>query len=56
MVTTRSADEAEKVRSQLARLIRPLYSNPPAFGARIVNHVLNDAQLYAEWYAYLYLC
>lgn len=49
VVTTRSADEAEKVRSQMARLIRPLYSNPPAFGARIVNHVLNDAQLYKEW-------
>lgn len=26
-----------------------MYSNPPAFGSRIVNLVLNDATLRAEW-------
>ena len=31
-------------------LIRPIYSNPPVFGARIVSTVLEDPELKAEWY------
>ena len=31
--------------SQLKLIIRPMYSSPPLAGARIVEAVLNDAQL-----------
>ncbi|ORZ38456.1 pyridoxal phosphate-dependent transferase, partial [Catenaria anguillulae PL171] len=40
---------AGSVRSQMAKLQRAAISNPPAFGARVVSTVLNDAQLYKEW-------
>lgn len=35
--------------SQFERLQRAEISNPPAYGARIVNIVLNDEALFAEW-------
>lgn len=38
-------DEAARVESQLKILIRPMYSNPPVHGARIVTEILSDAQL-----------
>lgn len=46
-----AADSEEKARieSQLKILIRPLYSNPPIHGARIVSTVLNDPALKAQW-------
>jgi len=37
------------VLSQLNLIIRPMYSNPPAHGARIVATVLGDPELYKEW-------
>ncbi|KAH8402096.1 hypothetical protein KR009_009729, partial [Drosophila setifemur] len=37
------------VHSQLTLLIRGLYSNPPAYGARIVSKVLNTPELRSEW-------
>jgi aspartate aminotransferase len=49
VVVTRSADLVEAVRSQLAKIARPMISNPPAFGARIVDTVLNTPALYEEW-------
>eukprot|EP00274_Cyanoptyche_gloeocystis_P004624 CAMPEP_0196654420 /NCGR_PEP_ID=MMETSP1086-20130531/4118_1 /TAXON_ID=77921 /ORGANISM="Cyanoptyche gloeocystis , Strain SAG4.97" /LENGTH=405 /DNA_ID=CAMNT_0041986165 /DNA_START=66 /DNA_END=1283 /DNA_ORIENTATION=+ len=48
-IVVNNAEEAEKVRSQLKVLIRPMYSNPPAHGARIVAAVLRDPALRAEW-------
>ena len=36
-------------RSQMTLIIRAMYSNPPAHGCRIVDTVLKDAGLYAEW-------
>jgi hypothetical protein len=39
-----SAEEADRVMSQLKILVRPLYSNPPIYGARIVSTVLKG-----EW-------
>ena len=36
-------------RSQLARAIRTMYSNPPAHGARIVARVLSDTALRSRW-------
>lgn len=48
-IVTRSKDEAAKVMSQIKILIRPMYSNPPLHGARIVSEILGDQQLRAEW-------
>lgn len=48
-VVTRNNEEAVKATSQLCKIVRAGYSNPPAFGARIVQTVLNNAQLYQEW-------
>jgi aspartate/tyrosine/aromatic aminotransferase len=45
--------EAEAVESQLKILVRPMYSNPPSTGARIVAHVLADPKLRTQWYARL---
>jgi len=42
-------DEAERVLSQLKILARPMYSNPPLHGARIVSTVLNDQALSKQW-------
>jgi len=36
-------------KSQLTLIIRAMYSNPPAHGARIVDTVLADTELYKEW-------
>ena len=44
-----SAREAAAVRGHLGKLARALYSNPPAFGARVVDAVLADAALEARW-------
>jgi aspartate aminotransferase, mitochondrial len=44
-----SPDEKARVESQLKILIRPMYSNPPIHGARIVDIILNDPQLCALW-------
>ena len=47
------ADAAAKARveSQLKRIARPIWSNPPAHGARVVARVLGDAALRAQWTA-----
>ncbi|ORZ37884.1 pyridoxal phosphate-dependent transferase [Catenaria anguillulae PL171] len=45
------ADEAKRVESQLKILIRPMYSNPPMHGARIVSTVLSNPDLHKEWRA-----
>ncbi|ORX67373.1 aspartate aminotransferase [Basidiobolus meristosporus CBS 931.73] len=43
------AKERENVESQLKILIRPMYSNPPLTGARIVSTVLENPDLKQEW-------
>ena len=48
-VVCSSEAEKEAVLSQLKILVRPMYSNPPVNGARIVETILNDAQLEAQW-------
>ncbi|KAI3648908.1 hypothetical protein MP228_006762 [Amoeboaphelidium protococcarum] len=42
-------DTSKAIKSQLARIARPMYSNPPAHGCRIVTTVLSDPELYKEW-------
>jgi aspartate aminotransferase len=39
------------VKSQLKRLARPMYSNPPVHGARIVANVVGDPTMFDEWRA-----
>jgi len=45
-----TADEANKVLSQLKIIIRAAYSNPPIHGANIVKTILADPALEAQWY------
>ncbi|MDE2120158.1 MAG: aspartate/tyrosine/aromatic aminotransferase [Betaproteobacteria bacterium] len=42
-------DEAQRVQSQLKRVIRTNYSNPPTHGAQIVTMVLSTPALRAQW-------
>lgn len=46
----RTKEAADAVRSQLKAIVRPMYSNPPLHGAYVVSTILNDLQLYQEWY------
>ena len=48
-LTTADPEEKVRVDSQLKIVIRPMYSNPPLHGARIVNTILNNHELYAQW-------
>ena len=48
-VVCASADEAARVLSQLKRVIRTNYSNPPTHGAAVVAHVLATPALRAMW-------
>ncbi|KAL4650771.1 hypothetical protein ACB092_01G112500 [Castanea dentata] len=50
-VVCTSADAATRVKSQLKRLARPMYSNPPIHGAKIVANVVGDPTLFNEWKA-----
>jgi len=42
-------DEASRVVSQMKMVIRPMYSNPPRAGARLVSTILSDPQLYKDF-------
>lgn len=48
-VVTDSAEQAAKVLSQVKRVIRTNYSNPPTHGGTIVSTVLNTPELFALW-------
>ncbi len=48
-IMTQSKDESARVLSQVKRVIRTNYSNPPTHGASIVAAVLNSPQLRAMW-------
>lgn len=41
--------QAARVLSQLKLVIRPMYSNPPVYGARLVMEILSDDALSQEW-------
>jgi aspartate aminotransferase len=49
-VLTDSEKEKEVVMSRIKSIARPLWSNPPIHGARIVDIVLNDKDLTQEWH------
>ena len=48
-IVTESADEAARVLSQLKRVIRTNYSNPPTHGGQAVVMVLTTPELRAQW-------
>lgn len=48
-IVTSSRDEAARVLSQVKRVIRSNYSNPPAYGGQIISMVLTDPQLRVLW-------
>jgi len=45
----RTSSEAMNTLSQLKTIVRPMYSNPPNHGARIVATILNNPALESEW-------
>lgn len=49
----RNADAAAACQTQLKRLVRSNYSNPPRHGGAIVATILNDADLTSQWKAEL---
>jgi aromatic-amino-acid transaminase len=48
-VVAGTADEASRVLSNLKRVVRTNYSNPPAHGCDIVTRILNTPELRALW-------
>jgi len=48
-VVTSTSKETKVVLSQLNQVIRPMYSNPPLHGARIVSTVFNTPEIYQQW-------
>jgi aromatic-amino-acid transaminase len=48
-VLTESRDQSERVLSQLKRVIRTNYSNPPTHGAALVTAVLSSPDLRKQW-------
>jgi aromatic-amino-acid transaminase len=52
-IVTRSAEETRRVLSQLKRVIRTNYSNPPTHGGALVAAVLGTPELRSAWEAEL---
>ena len=48
-VVCKDIEEKDKVLSQLKKLARAMYSNPPVYGARLVNEILSDNILKQQW-------
>jgi aromatic-amino-acid transaminase len=48
-IVSESAEEAGRVLSQLKRVIRTNYSNPPTHGAQVVATVLTNPELRKQW-------
>ena len=47
---TSGPKESEAITSRLKQIIRPMYSNPPINGARIVDIILRDKELTTIWH------
>lgn len=48
-VVQNNAATSANIQSRMTLLVRFMYSNPPAFGGRIVGKVLNSPELRQEW-------
>ena len=46
---TQSPEEKIATKTNLEKLVRSEYSNPPKFGVIIVNTILSDEDLKREW-------
>jgi aspartate aminotransferase len=49
-MVTGSKNETEVVMSRIKQIARPIYSNPPIHGARLINAVLENPELVKEWH------
>jgi aspartate aminotransferase len=54
-VVTGSKAEKDVVNSRIKQIARPIYSNPPIHGARIVDIILQDPELEKMWHSDLEL-
>lgn len=50
-IVCQDKEEADRVMSQVKIIIRPLYSNPPVHGSRIVTEILSNPELKQIWLA-----
>ncbi|KAG7448624.1 aspartate aminotransferase [Guyanagaster necrorhizus] len=48
-VVCKDDQATKKLKNQLSLITRVEFSTPPAYGAKLVNFILNDAPLYEEW-------
>lgn len=48
-VMANDEEEAKRIESQIKIIVRPIYSNPPFGGARIVNTIINTPELHEMW-------
>ncbi|XP_076020350.1 aspartate aminotransferase, cytoplasmic [Genypterus blacodes] len=48
-VVAKDADNLKRVLSQMEKIVRFTWSNPPSQGARVVATTLNTPELFAEW-------
>merc|ERR1719427_474290 len=48
-VVVKNEGHVANFKSQMTLIVRAMYSNPPAHGCRIVDMVMGDPALYAEW-------
>lgn len=49
-IVAKDADNLSRVLSQMEKIVRITWSNPPSQGARVVGITLNTPELFAEWY------
>lgn len=49
-VVTKNEEEKSNVLGKLKSIIRPIYSNPPVEGARIVSEIINNIELNDLWF------
>lgn len=50
-VVSKDNENLTRVLSQMEKIVRTTWSNPPSQGARIVSKTLNSPELFEEWYA-----
>uniref|UniRef100_A0A3P9QAZ3 Aspartate aminotransferase n=1 Tax=Poecilia reticulata TaxID=8081 RepID=A0A3P9QAZ3_POERE len=49
-VVSKDNENLTRVLSQMEKIVRTTWSNPPSQGARIVSKTLNSPELFAEWF------
>lgn len=54
-ILTQNEEEKIAVKTNIERIARSEYSNPPKFGAMIVNTILSDEELKKEWLEELHM-